>query len=63
MFESLTGRKQQSEAGPRPKEAENEPRKTIGFRQANPLLAVPDMKTWRNPDEPQKFFETAYAEL
>ena len=28
MFESFTGRKQQSEAGPRPKEAENEPRKT-----------------------------------
>ena len=49
-----------SEAEPRPEEAENEPRKTISFRQANPLLA---MKTWRNLDEPQEFFESAYAEL
>ncbi len=53
---------EQSEAEPRPKEAENEPRKAIGFRQANPLPAVPDMKTWRNLDEPQEFFESANAE-
>jgi hypothetical protein len=30
---------------------------------ANLLLAVPDMKTWRNLDELQEFFESACAEL
>ncbi len=54
---------EKSEAEPRPKEAENESRKTISFRQANLLLAVQDMKTWRNLDEPQEFFESANAEL
>ncbi len=54
---------EKSEAEPRPKETEIEPRKTTSLRQANPLLAVPDMKTWRNLDESQEFFESAYAEL
>ncbi len=52
---------EKSEAEPRPKEAEIEPRKTTS--QANPLLAVPDTRTWRNLDESQEFFESAYAEL
>ena len=54
---------EKSEAEPRPIEAGNEPRKTISFRQANSLLAVPDMKTWRNLDEPQEFLESANAEF
>jgi hypothetical protein len=54
---------EKSEAEPRPKEAGNEPRKTTGFRQANPLPAVPDMKSWSNLDETLESFESAYAEL
>ncbi len=52
MFESFSGRKQNSERGGREVRG-----------QANPLLAVPDMKSWSNLDEPLEFFESAYAEL
>jgi hypothetical protein len=54
---------EKSEAESRPIAAGGAPGKTIGFRQAAPLSAVPDMKTWRNNDEPQEVFESAYAEL